>query len=118
MSGPNCCRDRKRRQIAEAAHLADGWLAREVRGQTLRAVLPSARGRVPAARPLPSESPGGVGGTTAALQLIPELEVNVLDAGCCGMAGSFGFERGHYDLSVKIANLALLPELASSPRRS
>ena len=39
----------------------------------------------------------------------------MLDAGCCGMAGSFGFEREHFDLSVKIANLALLPALEAAP---
>jgi Fe-S oxidoreductase/FAD/FMN-containing dehydrogenase len=37
------------------------------------------------------------------------LDVEVLDAGCCGMAGSFGFEKDHYDISVKIAERALLP---------
>ena len=49
--------------------------------------------------------------TAPALRLIPGLEVSVLDAGCCGMAGSFGYEKEHYDLSVKIAGLALLPAL-------
>ncbi len=53
----------------------------------------------------------GADGTAAALRLVPELDVTVLDTGCCGMAGSFGFEREHYDLSVQIANLALLPSL-------
>ena len=53
----------------------------------------------------------GTGGTAAALWLVPGLEVNVLDTGCCGMAGSFGFEKEHYDLSVKIAELSLLPAL-------
>ena len=57
----------------------------------------------------------GVGGTAAALRLIPRLDVEVLDTGCCGMAGSFGFEREHYDLSVNIANLSLLPALAAAP---
>jgi Fe-S oxidoreductase len=49
------------------------------------------------------------------LRLVPGLEVQVLDAGCCGMAGSFGFEREHFDVSEKIANLALLPALAKEP---
>ena len=57
----------------------------------------------------------GVGGTVAALQLVPELEVTALDTGCCGMAGSFGYEKEHYDLSVTIANLELLPALAAEP---
>ena len=49
------------------------------------------------------------------LRLISGLDVQVLDAGCCGMAGSFGYEQEHYDVSVKIANLQLLPALASRP---
>jgi Fe-S oxidoreductase len=53
----------------------------------------------------------GSGGSAAALGLVPGLEVKVLDAGCCGMAGAFGFEKGHYDVSVRIAELALLPAL-------
>ena len=37
------------------------------------------------------------------------VDIEVLDAGCCGMAGSFGFEKEHYDLSVKVGERALLP---------
>ena len=46
---------------------------------------------------------------------MPGLDVTVLDAGCCGMAGSFGYEKEHYDLSVQIANLALVPALNADP---
>jgi Fe-S oxidoreductase len=35
--------------------------------------------------------------------------------GCCGLAGSFGFEASHYDLSVRIAGERLLPQLAETP---
>ncbi|MCX0269189.1 FAD-binding oxidoreductase [Nocardia zapadnayensis] len=35
--------------------------------------------------------------------------VEILDAGCCGLAGNFGFERGHYEVSVACAEDALLP---------
>lgn len=48
------------------------------------------------------------------------LESRVLDAGCCGMAGAFGFERGrHYDVSIRCAERALAPEVrrASSDTR-
>ena len=37
------------------------------------------------------------------------LEAEVLDAGCCGMAGSFGFEREHYDVAMQVGERALLP---------
>jgi Fe-S oxidoreductase len=43
------------------------------------------------------------------LSRIPSATVVDLDAGCCGMAGSFGYTRGHYDVSVAIANRKLLP---------
>jgi FAD/FMN-containing dehydrogenase/Fe-S oxidoreductase len=37
------------------------------------------------------------------------IEGSVLDSGCCGLAGNFGFERGHYDVSMAAAEQALLP---------
>ncbi|GAA2276283.1 FAD-binding and (Fe-S)-binding domain-containing protein [Kitasatospora cystarginea] len=37
------------------------------------------------------------------------IDADVLDAGCCGLAGNFGFERGHYDLSQAIAEQGVLP---------
>jgi Fe-S oxidoreductase len=37
------------------------------------------------------------------------LDFQVLDSGCCGMAGSFGFEAGKYDVSVKVGERVLLP---------
>ena len=43
------------------------------------------------------------------LARIPGATVVDLDAGCCGMAGSFGYTREHYDVSVAIANRKLLP---------
>jgi FAD/FMN-containing dehydrogenase/Fe-S oxidoreductase len=43
------------------------------------------------------------------------VEAVRLDAGCCGMAGNFGFEAGHYRTSVAIAELSLLPALRAEP---
>ena len=47
-------------------------------------------------------------------------EVAEVDSGCCGMAGSFGFEREHYDISVTLGNRRLGPAVKASrpPRRS
>lgn len=42
------------------------------------------------------------------------VDTEVLDAGCCGLAGNFGFERGHYDVSVACAEDKLLPALRSA----
>ncbi|MDE0212715.1 MAG: heterodisulfide reductase-related iron-sulfur binding cluster, partial [Deltaproteobacteria bacterium] len=42
-------------------------------------------------------------------------EVREVDSGCCGMAGSFGFEKEHYDVSVTIANRRLVPAVETAP---
>ncbi|OIN80898.1 FAD-binding and (Fe-S)-binding domain-containing protein [Mycobacterium malmoense] len=49
-------------------------------------------------------------------QLLVEAGVNVdvLDAGCCGLAGNFGFEKGHYDVSVACAEDKLMPALRNA----
>jgi Fe-S oxidoreductase len=47
--------------------------------------------------------------TMALLSRIPSCSVVDIDAGCCGMAGSFGYMKGHYDVSSTIANRRLLP---------
>jgi Fe-S oxidoreductase len=55
------------------------------------------------------KSMGLLPATAALLNCIPGAKVIDLDAGCCGMAGSFGYSRDHYDVSVTIANRKLLP---------
>ncbi|HET7340398.1 MAG TPA: hypothetical protein VFL90_02970 [Methylomirabilota bacterium] len=41
--------------------------------------------------------------------------VSEVDSGCCGMAGSFGFEREHYDISVALGNRRLAPAVKAAP---
>lgn len=45
------------------------------------------------------------------LSLPVNYKVETIPSGCCGMAGSFGFEKEHYDLSMQIAELVLLPAI-------
>lgn len=51
----------------------------------------------------------------AALQLVPGLSVSVIESSCCGMAGSFGYEAEHYDVSMRMAERSLLPAVRSAP---
>src|SRR6185437_1428958 len=57
----------------------------------------------------------GTEATRALLERIPGAEVVELDAGCCGMAGSFGFEAEHYELSRQVGELRLFPALRDAP---
>ena len=51
---------------------------------------------------------------TVALLKGAGFEVSEVDSGCCGMAGSFGFEKEHYDLSLTIGNRRLAPAVKSA----
>ncbi|MGH9165871.1 MAG: FAD-binding and (Fe-S)-binding domain-containing protein [Acidimicrobiales bacterium] len=43
------------------------------------------------------------------------LDLDVLDSGCCGMAGAFGFEKDHYEVSIKVGERVLLPAVRAAP---
>jgi FAD/FMN-containing dehydrogenase/Fe-S oxidoreductase len=49
------------------------------------------------------------------LSMIPGLQVQVVETSCCGMAGSFGYEAEHYDVSMRMAELSLLPAIRANP---
>ena len=51
---------------------------------------------------------------TVAVLKAAGYEVSEVDSGCCGMAGSFGFEREHYELSVTIGNRRLAPAVKAA----
>jgi Fe-S oxidoreductase len=42
-------------------------------------------------------------------------QVHMINSGCCGMAGSFGYEKEHYDISMKIGELVLFPTVRKQP---
>jgi FAD/FMN-containing dehydrogenase/Fe-S oxidoreductase len=50
-----------------------------------------------------------------ALSLPENFEVQLIPSGCCGMAGSFGYEKEHYDLSMQIGELVLFPTVRLQP---
>jgi len=50
------------------------------------------------------------------LRMVPGLNIETIQTSCCGMAGSFGYEAEHYDVSMKMAELSLLPAVRSAPQ--
>ena len=62
-----------------------------------------------------------IASTKATLEMLsfPEgHKVSEIPSGCCGMAGSFGFEKEHYDLSMKVGELALFPEVRAAKNQT
>ena len=98
------------------ALLADEYLARELR-----------EGRIPAPwRERPGlalrvhghchqKAFGTFDATLALLRTLPGAKVDAIESSCCGMAGAFGHEKGHYDVSMRMAELALLPAVRAAP---
>lgn len=53
--------------------------------------------------------------TLTLLSLIPNAKPTMIESSCCGMAGSFGYEAAHYDVSMAMAELTLLPAMRKEP---
>jgi Fe-S oxidoreductase len=56
-----------------------------------------------------------MGAVEGALRLVPGLEVETIESGCCGMAGAFGYTADRYDVSMKIGELSLFPPIRQNP---
>ena len=52
---------------------------------------------------------GAMSAVQEVLALVPDLKVTPIESSCCGMAGSFGYEAEHYETSIAMAELSLLP---------
>jgi Fe-S oxidoreductase len=57
---------------------------------------------------------GAMPAVVAALKLVPNLTVDVVPSSCCGMAGAFGYQREHFDVSLRMAEATLLPAVRNA----
>ncbi|MBB3208098.1 FAD/FMN-containing dehydrogenase/Fe-S oxidoreductase [Rhodopirellula rubra] len=102
-------------RLSENCFLFDEWLAREIEAGhvTSEAFVSDARSILVHGhchqKALASMSP-----TIRILQLPANYTASLIRSGCCGMAGSFGYEREHYDVSMKIGELVLLPAVRAA----
>jgi FAD/FMN-containing dehydrogenase/Fe-S oxidoreductase len=58
---------------------------------------------------------GAMPDVAVALGLVPGLTVRMIESSCCGMAGSFGYEAEHYEVSMRMAERSLLPAVRGAP---
>ena len=101
--------DPRARAVADHAKLVEELLVEAIDEGTLR--LRPQPGRIVFHGHCHQKALAGTTATVALLERIPGAEVVELDAGCCGMAGSFGFESEHYELSMQIGETRLFPAL-------
>ena len=99
----------KARRIADASVRFEEYLERECRDGRKHLPLADGPGTVLLHPHCHQRSMGLAAPARALLSRIPNSVVTDLDAGCCGMAGSFGYTKEHYDVSRAIGELKLFP---------
>ncbi|MFL2546175.1 MAG: FAD-binding and (Fe-S)-binding domain-containing protein [Candidatus Rariloculaceae bacterium] len=96
--------------LSERAMLFEEFLAAEQEAGRLDLPLkPIDRGRVLLHGHCHQKAFGLMSSVETVLRWVPDLDLETVSSSCCGMAGSFGYEAEHYDTSVKMAELNLLP---------
>ena len=100
---------RKARQVADACFLFEEFLEHAASDGRACLTLRAGPARVLLHGHCHQTSLGLLAPAKALLERIPGAEVTDLDAGCCGMAGSFGYAREHFDVSRQIGERRLLP---------
>jgi FAD/FMN-containing dehydrogenase/Fe-S oxidoreductase len=104
----------KAQLVANYAMLIDTFLAREASAGKLEALK---RQLKPAHRPIlvhghcHQKAFDEATSTIKLLSLIPNAHPTMIESSCCGMAGSFGYDASHYDVSMAMAELSLLPAI-------
>ena len=95
--------------VAERAVLLEEFLDQEwAQGHTLP-FKPLKRRRLKVHGHCHQKAFGTVNASVRMLERIPDLTVEEIPSGCCGMAGAFGYQAEHYDVSMAMAELDLLP---------
>ena len=97
--------------VAERAVLLEEFLDQEwAQGHTLP-FKPLKRRRLKVHGHCHQKAFGTVNASVRMLERIPDLTVEEIPSGCCGMAGAFGYQAEHYDVSMAMAELDLLPAI-------
>jgi Fe-S oxidoreductase len=106
-------RTEEARQVARSSFLLEEFLLRE-RSRGLALPFRDGARRALLHGHCHQKALVGTAPTVAALTWAG-FEVTEVDSGCCGMAGSFGFEKEHYDISVTLGNRRLAPAVKAQP---
>lgn len=103
------------KRIAQHALMVDEFLAQEIdKGNITADMFTDAKQRIKLHGHCYQKAFHLVGYTEKVLSLPTNYSVEVIPSGCCGMAGSFGYEKEHYDISMKVAELVLLPAVRAA----
>ena len=104
--------------ISEQAMLFEEFLAREAAAgqlEALKARLQATGQAILLHGHCHQKAFGAISPVMDVLKLIPGAKPELIESSCCGMAGSFGYEASHYEVSMQMAELSLLPAVRAQP---
>jgi FAD/FMN-containing dehydrogenase/Fe-S oxidoreductase len=104
--------------VAREAVTFEEFLARETQSSGLAQKLRRQQGKAYLHGHCHQKAFGAMSATNSVLNLIPDLEVVMIETGCCGMAGAFGLQAETYEISRAMAEMTLLPALRSAEKDS
>ena len=113
--GPALVRGQPMQRLAESAMLFEELLSREADAGRLElplGALPVREARLHGH--CHQKAFGLMPAVERTLRLVPGLQVETIQSSCCGMAGAFGYDARHYDISMKMGELGLLPAARSA----
>src|SRR5215831_1002139 len=102
--------------LAQDALLFEEFLVREREAGRLKLKLNPLPGKALLHGHCHQKAFGAMPAVRGALSLVPELKVETIESSCCGMAGAFGYEAKHYEVSMKMAEAALLPKVRAADK--
>jgi FAD/FMN-containing dehydrogenase/Fe-S oxidoreductase len=106
----------KARQLAKNVFTIDEFIAREMeKGHIHKGSFVKDKKTVKLHGHCQQKALSSVAPTIKILSLPENYSVETISSGCCGMAGSFGYEKEHYDISMKIGELVLFPAVRHAP---
>jgi FAD/FMN-containing dehydrogenase/Fe-S oxidoreductase len=102
------------RAVAAQAMLFEEFVARELDAGRWSPPLRSLDKRAVVHGHCHQKAFGAMPAVVRALRAIPGLDASVIESSCCGMAGMFGYEAEHYDVSMRMAERDLLPAVRAA----
>lgn len=100
--------------VAKSALLLEEFLAREADAKRLNLPLRAVARSVLVHGHCHQKAFGAMKAMRKVLGLVPQLQVEFIEASCCGMAGAFGLEAEHYEVSMQMGELSLLPQVRAA----
>ena len=106
---PELLNDEKSRKVADHVYMIEEFLMMLQEKEELELEFNGVPQKVLFHAHCHQKALAGTDSSMAALRLPPGFQVELVNAGCCGMAGAFGYEREHYEISMNIGEAALFP---------